>query len=36
MTLIPYNYFRSNVEQLTDVLEEQSTRLELLLGKRED
>jgi biopolymer transport protein ExbB len=36
MTLIPYNYFRSKVEQLTDVLVEQSTRLELLLGKRED
>jgi biopolymer transport protein ExbB len=36
MTLIPYNYFRSKVEQLTDVLEVQSTRLELLLGKRED
>ena len=36
MTLIPYNYFRSKVEQPTDVLEEQSTRLELLLGKRED
>ena len=36
MTLIPYNYFRSKVEQLTDLLEEQSMRLELLLGKRED
>jgi biopolymer transport protein ExbB len=36
MTLIPYNYFRSKVEQLTDLLEEQATRLELLLGKRED
>jgi biopolymer transport protein ExbB len=36
MTLIPYNYFRSKVEQLTNVLEEQATRLELLLGKRED
>jgi biopolymer transport protein ExbB len=36
MTLIPYNYLRSKVERLTDVLEEQSTRLELLLGKRED
>jgi biopolymer transport protein ExbB len=36
MTLIPYNYFRSKVEQLTDLLEEQSTHLELLLGKRED
>jgi biopolymer transport protein ExbB len=36
MTLIPYNYFRSKVERLTDVLEEQATRLELLLGKRED
>jgi biopolymer transport protein ExbB len=36
MTLIPYNYFRSKVEQLADTLEEQATRLELLLGKRED
>jgi biopolymer transport protein ExbB len=36
MTLIPYNYFRSKVEQPTAVLEEQSTRLELFLGKRED
>jgi biopolymer transport protein ExbB len=36
MTLVPYNYLRSNVERLTDTLEEQSTRLELLLGKRED
>ena len=36
MALIPYNYFRSKVERLTETLEEQSTRLELLLGKRED
>jgi biopolymer transport protein ExbB len=36
MTLIPYNYFRSKVEQLTGVLEEQATRLELLMGRRED
>lgn len=36
MTLIPYNYLRSKVEQLTDLLEEQATHLELLLGKRED
>jgi biopolymer transport protein ExbB len=36
MTLIPYNYLRAKVEQLTDVLEEQATRLELLLGKREE
>jgi biopolymer transport protein ExbB len=36
ITLIPYNYLRSKVDQLTDVLEEQSTGLELLLGKRED
>ena len=35
MTLIPYNYFRSKVEQLTEVPEEQSTGLELLLDKRE-
>ena len=36
MTLIPYNYLRAKVEQLTDVMEEQATRLELLLGKREE
>jgi biopolymer transport protein ExbB len=36
MTLIPYNYLRAKVEQLTDVLEEQATRLELLLGKWEE
>jgi biopolymer transport protein ExbB len=36
MALVPYNYFRAKVEHLTDVLEEQATRLELLLGKRED
>jgi biopolymer transport protein ExbB len=36
MTLIPYNYLRAKVEQLTDVLEERATRLELLLGKREE
>jgi len=36
MTLIPYNYLRSRVKRLTDTLEEQSTRLELLLGKWED
>jgi biopolymer transport protein ExbB len=36
MTLIPYNYLRSKAERLTDVLEEQATRLELLLGKREN
>jgi biopolymer transport protein ExbB len=31
MTLIPYNYLRAKVEQLTDRLEEQATRLERLL-----
>jgi biopolymer transport protein ExbB len=36
MTLIPYNYLRTKIEQLTDALEEQATHLELLLGKRED
>jgi biopolymer transport protein ExbB len=36
MTLIPYNYFRAKVEQLTDLMEERATRLELLLGTRED
>ena len=35
MTLVPYNYFRSKVEQLTDRMEERATRLELLLAKQE-
>src|SRR5262245_28406510 len=34
MTLIPYNYFRSKIEQLTGRMEEQATRLELLLSPR--
>jgi biopolymer transport protein ExbB len=34
MTLIPYNYFRSAVEHLTERIEEQATRLELLLSRR--
>jgi biopolymer transport protein ExbB len=33
MTLIPYNYFRTKVERLTTQIEEQATRLELLLDK---
>lgn len=33
MTLIPYNYFRARVERLTTQIEEQATRLELLLSK---
>jgi biopolymer transport protein ExbB len=36
VTLIPYNYFRSRVEEMADVMEERATRLELLLGKQED
>ena len=36
MTLIPYNYFRTKVEQLTALIEERATRLELLLSKQED
>src|SRR6266850_6171398 len=36
VTLIPYNYFRSRMEAMTDMIEERATRLELLLGKRED
>lgn len=35
-TLIPYNYFRAKVEQLTDLMEEGATRLELLLTPQED
>src|SRR6266851_1240095 len=31
MTLLPYNYFRSAVDHLTERIEEQATRLELLL-----
>ena len=34
MTLLPYNYFRTKVEQLTERMEEQATRLELFLGQR--
>jgi len=33
MTLIPYNYFRSKIEQLTGRMEEQATRLELSLSR---
>ena len=33
MTLIPYNYFRSKIEQLTGRMEEQATRLELSLAR---
>jgi biopolymer transport protein ExbB len=36
VTLIPYNYFRARVEEMTDVMEERATRLELLLSKQED
>jgi biopolymer transport protein ExbB len=36
MTLIPYNYFRARVEDMTDVIEERATRLELLLDTQED
>jgi biopolymer transport protein ExbB len=36
VTLIPYNYFRARVEEMTDVMEERATRLELLLGKQEE
>ena len=34
MTLLPYNYFRTKVEQLTERMEEQATRLELFLCQR--
>jgi len=34
MTLIPYNYFRSQVDQLTERMEEQASRLELFLCHR--
>lgn len=36
MTLVPYNYFLAKAEQLTNRMEEQATRLELLLFQRED
>jgi biopolymer transport protein ExbB len=35
MTLLPYNYFRTKVEQLTERMQEQATRLELLLAQQE-
>jgi len=34
MTLVPYNYFRSQVDQLTERMEEQASRLELFLCHR--
>jgi len=33
MTLIPYNYFRSKIEHLTERMEAQATRLELFLSR---
>jgi biopolymer transport protein ExbB len=36
VTLIPYNYFRARMEEMTDMMEERATRLELLLGKQGD
>jgi biopolymer transport protein ExbB len=36
VTLIPYNYFRARVEEMTDVMEERATRLEVLLRKQGD
>jgi biopolymer transport protein ExbB len=36
VTLIPYNYFRARMEEMTDMMEERATRLEVLLGKREE
>jgi biopolymer transport protein ExbB len=36
VTLIPYNYFRARMEEMTTMIEERATRLELLLGKREE
>jgi biopolymer transport protein ExbB len=36
VALIPYNYFRARVEEMTEVMEERATRLELLLGKQEN
>jgi biopolymer transport protein ExbB len=35
MTLLPYNYFRTKVEQLTERMQERATRLELLLAQQE-
>jgi biopolymer transport protein ExbB len=36
MTLMPYNYFNAKVEQFTALIEEQATRLELLLYQGKD
>jgi biopolymer transport protein ExbB len=36
MTLMPYNYFNAKVEQFTALMEEQATRLELLLYQGKD
>ena len=31
LSLVPYNYFRSQTEVITDLIEERATRLEVLL-----
>jgi biopolymer transport protein ExbB len=36
MTLVPYNYLNAKVEQFTGLMEEQATRLELLLYQGKD
>jgi biopolymer transport protein ExbB len=36
MTLVPYNYLNAKAEQLTSLIEEQATRLELLLGSQKE
>jgi biopolymer transport protein ExbB/TolQ len=36
MTLVPYNYLNAKVEQFTALMEEQATRLELLLSQGKD
>lgn len=35
-TLVPYNYFRTKVEEIIELMEERATRLELLLQGREE
>jgi biopolymer transport protein ExbB len=34
-TLLPYNYFRTKVERLTERIEEKATRMEILLQQKE-
>ena len=36
LTLVPYNYFRAKADAMTDLIEAQATRLEMLLKELQE